>query len=156
MGAFIISEGIVLIASVIMAAGFSAMVLNQMGIFHSSLSSTSAAEKDITLTKIQIVYASNSSSTQLSVWLKNIGSTPIKSLDKVDVFFGTIDNVKRIPYNSGGSPTWVYSSPVTVWQLKDTIQVNLSTAASLQKNVAYTITVAAPNGVSDEYVFSIS
>ena len=155
MGAFIISEGIVLIASVIVAAGFSAMVLNQMGIFHSSLSSTSAAEKDITLTKIKIIYASNSSSTQLSIWIKNIGSTPIKSPDNVDVFFGTINNVQRIPYNSGGSPTWVYPAPVTVWQLKDTVQIDLTTS-SLQKNVAYLIKVAAPNGVTDEYVFSIS
>ncbi|MEO9320500.1 MAG: hypothetical protein ABI361_07490 [Nitrososphaera sp.] len=156
MGAFIISEGIVLIASVIIAAGFSAVVLNQMGIFHSALSSTSATERDITLTKVKIIYASNSSSTQVNMWVKNIGSTPIKGLDKVDVFFGTIDDVERIPYNAGSSPTWVYSSPVTVWQIKDTLQMNLTSSFALQKDTAYTIRISAPNGVSDEYIFSIS
>ena len=156
MGAFIISEGIVLIVSVIMAAGFSAVVLNQMGIFQSALSTTASANKDIALTKIKIIYATNSSSNQVNIWAKNIGSSPIKGLDKVDVFFGQMDYVQRIPYNQVATPTWNYSSAGQVWQIKDTVQINIHTNSTLAKDTPYVARISSPNGVGDEYIFSIS
>lgn len=156
MGAFIISEGIVLIVSVIMAAGFGAVVLNQMGIFQSVLSSSAAANRDIALTKVKIVYVANVSSTQVTVWAKNIGLTPITGLSNVDVYFGQMNYVQRIPYNQSSGPSWVYPQPVQVWQVKDTLQFNINTNSTLSKDTTYVARIAAPNGIADEYIFSIS
>jgi flagellar protein FlaG len=127
-----------------------------MGIFQSALSSSAAVNRDITLTKVKIIYASNSSSTLVNVWAKNIGTTPITGLDKVDVYFGQMNYVQRIPYNQTSGPTWIYSSPVQIWQPKDTLEFNVTSSSTLAKDTTYVARIAAPNGVADDYIFSIS
>jgi|SRR5579875_1684851 flagellar protein FlaG len=161
MGSFMISEGIVLIAAVIIAAGFSVVVLNQMGIFQSTFSTASSAERDIALTKIKTVYATNTSSSEVEVWVKNVGSNQITSLDKMDVYFGKLSSLQLIPYVASGStsPSWNYTntgSSSTVWQMTDTLQIKIACGCTITPNVSYGITIATPNGVSDDYVFSVS
>lgn len=150
-----ITEGIILIGAVIMAAGFSAVVMGNAGAFQSAFSAATTVEKNIVLTKIKVLYATNSSSTTASVWVKNIGSNPISSVDNVDVYFGKIGSTTRIPYNSGSEPQWTYSAPLTLWQTKDTVQINISLDQPLESNTTYTIRITTPNGVSDDYLFSV-
>jgi flagellar protein FlaG len=151
-----ITEGILLIGAVIMAAGISAAVMGHAGVFQSAFSTATSAEKDIILTKIKILYATNSSSTTATVWVKNIGSNPITGVENVDVYFGKIGSITRIPYNTGSAPQWTFAAPVNVWQTKDTVQLNISLDQPLAQNTTYSIRVSAPNGVSDDYVFSTS
>jgi flagellar protein FlaG len=157
MASLIISEGIILVASIIIAAGFSATVLNQMGVFKSTLISAGAAEKEIALTRIKIIYATNSTSSDVKIWVKNIGSNPVAGLDKVDVFFGKLNYVERIPYDEVSAPSWVYANGTgTQWQSKQTLEINVSSDSPLESSVTYVVRVATPNGVSDDYIFSIS
>jgi flagellar protein FlaG len=157
MGSLIISEGIILIASIIIAAGFSVTVLNQMGVFKSTLASAGAAEKEIALTRIKILYATNSSSTQVDVWVKNIGTNQIVSLNKMDVYLGKLNSVQGIPYNAASPPKWTYTnSNGNVWQQKDTIKITVTLNNSLETNSNYMVRIATPNGISDDYIFSIS
>lgn len=156
MGSLIISEGIILIASIIIAAGFSVTVLNQMGVFKATLATAGATQKEIALTSIKTIYATNSSSTQVKVWVKNIGGNQIAPIDKMDVYFGKLNYAQRINYN-GSAPSWTFtSSNGNVWQSKDTIQITITYDSTLEKNVNYVLRVASPNGVSDDYIFSIS
>ncbi len=150
-----ITEGILLIGAVIMAAGLSAAVIGHAGAFQSAFSTATGVEKDIILTKIKILYATNSSSTNATVWVKNIGANPISSVDNVDVYFGKIGSITRIPYNAGSAPQWTWSTPVTLWQTKDTVQINISLDQALVDNATYSIRITTPNGVSDDYVFSV-
>jgi archaeal flagellar protein FlaG len=151
------SEGIILIASITVAAGISVVVLNQMGILQSTIIQSNAKEKDITLTRIKILYASNSSSNRFSVWAKNIGSTDISSLDRIDIYFGKVGSARNIPYNSGSAPSWVLSdASIKTWHMMDTLQIDVTNDLLLEANTTYFIRLVTPNGISDDYVFSIS
>lgn len=150
-----ITEGIMLVASVIVAASLSGMVMSKTGALNSSFTISAEAQKDVILTKIKIVYvAGNSSSPTVTVWVKNIGSTPISNTDKVDVYFGKVGSTARIPYNAGSDPKWVYSANMTQWQIKDTVQINIDNGNNLSSGSTYMVRLVAPNGVMDEYLFS--
>ncbi len=155
MAAAIFTEGILIIASVILAAGLSTTVLSKVGVFQSTFSATTENQKQITLTKIKVVYATNSSSTEVNAFVKNIGIAPVNDPASVDVYFGPLGSAQRIPYNNGTAPTWTYASPVTVWQEKNTVQIDITESATLQQNLTYMLRVTTPNGISDDYLFSL-
>ncbi|MEW5841234.1 MAG: hypothetical protein AB1753_09555, partial [Thermoproteota archaeon] len=133
-----ITEGILLVASVIVATSLSGMVIGKMGILNSSFAVSAEAQKDIMLTKIKVVYATGSSSSPaVKVWVKNVGSVAVTNTDKLDVYFGKLGSSTRIPYNAGSNPTWVYSASVTQWQIKDTVQIDITNSANLSASSTY-------------------
>jgi len=160
MAAGVMSEGILIIASVVIATSIAAVVMNQVGVFESTFTATTEGQKDVLLTKVKIVLATNTTNSHVAVWVKNTGVNPIDSVDKVDVYFGQINQVQRIPYTpaSQGDLTWQYATPpgapTPVWQIMDTFAINV-TDNNLQKDVTYHVTVSTPNGVTDEHIFSL-
>ena len=134
--------------------------MSQVGVFESTFTATSENQKDIMLTKVKIVYATNTTDTNISIWVKNIGVNPITAVNKLDVYYGEIDQVINIPYEEGCLPTclddrWDYDNkPDPFWQIMDTFSLNI-TDDDLQKNVTYVVTVTTPNGVTDEHIFSL-
>lgn len=151
-----ISEGIILVASVIVAASLSGVVLSKAGALNSAFTISSEAQQEATLTKIKIVYAiGTSSSPTVNVWVKNVGSTPVKNTDKVDVYFGAIGATTSVAYNATGNPKWVYNpSTVNVWQIKDTVRIDITMSSNLAASTTYMVKIVTPNGVTDEYIFS--
>lgn len=144
-----------LVASVIVATSLSGMVISKTGILNSSFAISAEAQKDIILTKIKVVYATGSSSSPTAkVWVKNIGSAMITNTDKLDVYFGKVGSTTLIPYDAGSNPTWVYSGSVTQWQIKDTVQIDITSDGNLSANSTYVVRIVTPNGVADEYLFS--
>ncbi len=111
--------------------------------------------------RINIVHAANDGE-DVYIWIKNVGSTRIVSIEKTDVFFGSSDNFSRVPYVAdaqGSYPYWIYNlendtENGTVWlpsvTLKITITYNSDPGAG-----TYSIKVIIPNGISDEYYFSM-
>jgi flagellar protein FlaG len=160
MAAGIMSEAILIIASVVIAASVAGVVMNQVGVFQSTFTATTEGQKDTLLTNFKIVMATNTTDDTVSIWIKNVGQNPISSLNKVDVYFGEIDQVQNIPYNQGcvdpcPDDTWKYDNiPDPVWQIMDTASINI-TDNDIQRGVTYQITVITPNGVSDEHIFSL-
>jgi len=159
MASGIMSEAILIIASVVIAAAVAGVVMNQVGVFQSTFTATTEGQKDTLLTNFKIVMATNTTDDTVSIWIKNIGQNPISSVDKVDVYFGEIDQVKNIPYNPGciscPDDTWRYDTiPDPVWQIMDTFSINI-TDNQIRKGVTYQVTVTTPNGVSDEQIFSL-
>jgi len=154
------SEGILIIASVVIATSIAGVVMSQVGVFESTFTATSENQKDIMLTKVKIVYATNTTDNNISIWVKNIGINPITAVNKLDVYYGEIDQVINIPYEEGCLPTclddrWDYDNkPDPFWQIMDTFSLNI-TDDDLQKNVTYVVTVTTPNGVTDEHIFSL-
>jgi len=150
-----ISEGIILAASVIVAASLSGVVLSKAGALNSAFTVASEAQKEATLTKIKIVYAiGTSSSPTVNVWVKNVGSTPVTNTDKVDVYFGAIGSTTRIAYNSGSNPQWVYNPAMSVWQVKDTVRIDITMTGNLAASTTYMVKIVTSNGITDEYIFS--
>ncbi len=163
MAAGIMGEAILIIASVVIATSIAAVVMNQVGIFQSTFTATTEGQKEQLLTKVQIILATNTTDSNVAIWVKNTGVNPIGFVDKVDVYFGQINQIQRIPYDADiAQPnlTWQYWNatapdiPTPEWQKMDTFAINI-TDASLQKGVTYHVTVSTPNGVIDEHLFSL-
>lgn len=153
MASVVITEGIMIVASLVIATALSGAVMTKVGVFQSAFTSASETQKDITLTQIKIIYATNSSSTKINIYVKNVGATPIAGLSLVDVYFGQVHAAQKIPYNST-TPTWIFANPISVWNIKTTTEIDINNGIPLQKNTMYMIRVSAPNGVSDDYFFS--
>jgi len=158
MAAGIMGEAILIIASVVIATSVAAVVMNQVGIFQSTFTATTEGQKDQLLTKVQIILATNTTDTHVAIWVKNTGVNPIGFVDKVDVYFGQINQIQRIPYNATDQDnlTWQYATgpPTPVWQKMETFALNV-TDNNLAKGVTYHVTVSTPNGVTDEHIFSL-
>ncbi len=157
MAANVMTEAILIIASVIIATTVAGVVMSQVGSFQSTFTATSDAQKNEMLTKLKIIYAvRNATGTPptLEVWVKNIGIDPIVAPASIDVYYGNITAVQRIPYNAnGGEDTWRYNSLPTVIQKMDTVQIKI-TDTQLVANKTYFVRITAPNGVYADYVIS--
>ena len=159
MASGIMSEAILIIASVVIATSVAGVVMSQVGVFESTFTATTEGQKDTLLTNFKIVMATNTTDDNVSIWVKNIGQNPISSVDKVDVYFGEIDQVQNIPYDQSCAPpcpddTWKYDTVPDPWQIMDTFSLNI-TDNDLLRDVTYQVTVITPNGVSDEHIFSL-
>ena len=156
------SEAILIIASVVIATSIAGVVMSQVGVFESTFTATSENQKDIMLTKVKIVYATNTTDNNVSIWVKNIGINPITDVHKLDVYYGEIGQVLNIVYVEGClvgdtciDEEWDYDNkPNPFWQIMDTFSLNI-TDFDLQKDVTYVVSVTTPNGVTDEHIFSL-
>ena len=159
MASGIMSEAILIIASVVIATAIAGVVMNQVGVFESTFTATTESQKDIILTDVKIVYASGSDTgNYVNVWIKNIGINPIVNANNTDVYFGQIGQVINYPHNKDAvEDTWRWNSPLPqpTWEISDTHSINI-TDAQITTGVSYQVTVTTPNGVSDEYIFSLS
>lgn len=154
MPSTVIVEGLLIIAGIVAASVLAGAVINKIGAFDSSFTMSTNTQKTIILTKIKILYATNSSSTQADSWIKNIGSYPITNPTTTDVFFGKVGQVQRIPYDSATTPTWNFSKPIDTWDKQETVEIEIFNDSAFSSGT-YAITVSTPNGVEDEHVFSI-
>jgi len=163
------SEGILIIASVIVATLIAGVVMSQVGVFESTFKATTESQKDIMLTKIKIVYATNSTDDNVNIWVKNIGINPILSTNNTDVYFGEINSVQRIPRlpQVSGDPTCIIFDPLCedtwrfdkpepspAWQVMETFSINI-TDTDITPGVTYLVSVTTPNGVTNEYIFTL-
>ena len=92
------------------------------------------------------------------IWVKNVGASSIGAIEASDVFFGKQGDFSRIPYigDAGGSfPRWDYSlENDTDWRPTATLKITIHYSAPLSSDTYFT-KVIIPNGISDEYVFSM-
>ena len=109
--------------------------------------------------RINIVHAANSANrTSVYLWIKNVGTQRIVSVDESDLFLGPSDNFSRIPYTADAGesyPQWTYELENDAqWQTSATIKVTI-TYASDPGAATYFAKFIIPNGISDEYYFSM-
>ncbi|GBC73872.1 hypothetical protein HRbin04_01279 [archaeon HR04] len=95
----------------------------------------------------------NANGTTVKAWVKNTGMYSISNLDAVDVYFGEVNALQRIPYNSATAPKWVYDNTDT-WNPKQTKELTITLSSAIQSNKTYMLKIALPNGITDEYIFS--
>ncbi len=158
MAAGVLSEGILIIASVVIATSIAGVVMNQVGVFQSTFTATTENQKDIMLTKVKIVYLTNTTDNHVSVWIKNIGINTITGANNTDVYFGEINQVTNIVHNpkQQNNNNWMWDGPLPqpIWQISETHSINI-TDADLTPGVTYQVTITTPNGVTDEHIFSV-
>lgn len=93
------------------------------------------------------------------VWVKNIGTEEIVDIKRCDVFLNSEQTVWAwIPHNyyaSSEYPQWDYEiENGTGWGIATTTRIEISYESALSSG-EYRIKVLTPNGVSDEYYFSM-
>lgn len=108
--------------------------------------------------EIAIIHAVKSASYSdvAQVWVKNIGATSIKAVERCDVFFGPEGNFERIPYGAGDR-YWTYEvENDTYWNPAATVKITVDLDYMLVQGERYFYKMVTPNGISDEYYFSPS
>lgn len=108
---------------------------------------------------IRVVHAANTSDRKtIYIWVKNVGTARITSIEESDVFFGQEGNFSRIPYleDAGSSyPRWEYNlENDTEWGPGATLKITITYDADPGAGT-YFIKIVTPNGTSDEYYFSM-
>ena len=96
------------------------------------------------------------------IWVKNIGDTRIFSIPNTDLFVGKTGDFARISHETeleaGVYPRWGHSieggESTSEWGPKDTLKITV-TYGSTQTQGNYDVKVVIPNGISDEYFFSM-
>jgi flagellar protein FlaG len=128
----------------------------------SSQAMVSMAEKvdERMKSRINIVHAASSANrTTVYLWAKNIGTQRIVGIEDCDLFFGQEGDFERIPYQgevgAGTYPQWDYSlENDTAWQTSATLKLTI-TFDSDPGTGTYFAKLIIPNGISDEYYFSM-
>lgn len=109
--------------------------------------------------QIEIIHATGkTTNSDVSVWVKNIGSVRISAIERCDVFFGLEGQFARIPYgNDKGPPYWEYTleNDDTEWNPAATLKILIRYGGTFPPAGRYFLKAVLPNGVSDEYYFSI-
>jgi flagellar protein FlaG len=151
----VFTESILLIASLTIAGIFASMVISKSSTVQSLFATQTQVQRDIMLTNIKIVYVNaNADNNIVKAYVKNIGINPIVSLDSVDVYFGELNSLSKIPYNTASAPKWIYSDSSNTWNPKQTRELVITLDYNLQANKTYMLKVVLHNGIADEYIFS--
>ena len=103
--------------------------------------------------QVEIIHAApyGTDTKVVYLWIKNIGATSIRAMDRCDLFFGPEGNFERIPYETGASHWSCTVENDTTWKPTATLKVTIDYADYLVNGERYYIKFIAPNGVSDEY-----
>ena len=108
-------------------------------------------------TDIEIIaVASDVAGTTIDAWIKNVGTAPIRALEKSDVFVITPGTrFDAMTYNTSGDDTWTENPAGMAWQRGDTLHmvITLPVASPLVAG-DHTLRVSTPNGVSADKFFS--
>ncbi|EPA05457.1 flagellin [Candidatus Nitrosarchaeum limnium] len=159
MASGILSEGVLIIASVIVAGIITGIVISKVGTFESTITATTEAQKDKLLNKFEIIHVNKINSTSVDIWVKNTGLSPIQNLNLMDLYFGQINSVQMIGYNDTSTPRWVFGDGTTTnsdWAQGNTIKITLQDSSSLTPSTSYLIQIILSNGVTDDHIFSVS
>lgn len=148
----VFTESILLITSITIAAIFASTVISKSTIIQSFFATQTQMQRETALTSIKVIYV-NANGTTVKAWVKNTGMYSISNLDAVDVYFGEVNALQRIPYNSATAPKWVYDNTDT-WNPKQTKELTITLSSAIQLNKTYMLKIALPNGITDEYIFS--
>jgi archaeal flagellar protein FlaG len=121
----------------------------------SAISSATNQVGDQIRSQIEIINVSSSGST-VQLWVKNVGTSDIGSVEYSDVFISHDGNINRIAHGSSGTvlPYWTYQlgGNSTVWGRTVTNEISINLAAPLAPGL-YQVKVVIPNGISDETTF---
>lgn len=96
------------------------------------------------------------SGTNVDVWVKNVGTSDIDSIERSDVFFGPTDNFTRVTCGGETPPYWNYQleGSYSQWRPTVTLKITIHLASSLSSGT-YLAKVVIPNGIFDQTTFGV-
>lgn len=127
-------------------------------IMRSSSSITSATSKvsDRIESRIEIIQVGENGTSDVQVWVKNVGTADIDDIGKCDIFFGPDDDFYRVDYGGPTTPYWDYQMEGGYSEWKQTITCKITVhLASAPSADTYLVKVVIPNGIYDSTTFSV-
>ena len=154
----VVATTLMIIASVVAAMALINAVLPALGNSSSALTTANKKAAERIKTDIDVVHATGDTSGTITVWVKNVGDQVIRSVKDSDVIISKpsgAGGVKRLSYVSGcSSECWDFTleDSASDWSTAVTVKFTLTTSVT---SGSYSISVAAPNGVTAAKDFSV-
>jgi len=154
----VVVEGIILVAAVIAASVFATTFLGK--VFEVKDIFVQLTKKNIERLKAKVVVVYATYDKDLGCFLvfaKNVGKVPIKPIDKIDVYFGTLGEAK--PYTYSQTPTlgqWSFvehGSENNIWELGETLELRIFNQTTIE--TPYYVKIILPQGGIAEETFSL-
>ncbi len=126
-------------------------------ITRSSGAITSATTKlnDRIESRIEIIQVGDNV-TDVDVWVKNVGTVDIVSIDRTDIFFGPEGDFYRVDYGGPTLPYWEYQleGSNSQWSQAVTLKITIHPTDSLTTGT-YLVKVVIPNGIADQTTYGV-
>lgn len=148
------------IAAIVAIIAVANAVLPSVGRTSGALISASGVVEERISSQIEIVHATGQDADpDADAWVKNIGSSTVDPLSRVDVFFGPAGDFQRIPQGDPGctAPCWEYSleNGTSTWEPTTTLRITIHAASNLTSGTTYYVKVVTPNGIADSKFFTV-
>ncbi len=148
------------VAAIVAIVAVANAVLPSVDRTSGALISASGAVQDRISSQISLINATGQDGDpDAKVWIKNVGSSTITPLERVDVFFGPGSDFQRIPYGGAGctAPCWEYTfeTGTTTWVPTATLFITIHTGTNLAAGTTYYVQIVTPNGISDSKTFTV-
>jgi flagellar protein FlaG len=120
-----------------------------------AIASAASDASDRMTSRIEIIQTGVNGS-QVTLWVKNVGSSTIAGISHSDVVFGLTDSAIPIIFGGADTPNWNFeiTGSHDQWTPTVTICITINLAAPPAAGT-YLVRVVIPNGVSDEASFSV-
>ncbi len=152
----VITTAMLVIASLVAAIALINAVLPAMGKSASALTTANSEAAKRIRTDIDVIYATGKTSGTITIWVKNVGTQVIKSVKDSDIFVTKPGGVSRLSYVSGCSnECWDYLLEDSATDWTTTVTVKFTVATTVVAG-SYSVSVAAPNGVTAAKDFSVA
>lgn len=151
----VITTALLTTAAVVAAIMVINAILPSLGRSSGALTESSGSAADRIKTDIDVIHVSSSTSTsQVFVFVKNVGSHTILAISDADVFLKTATTYDRLPYGSGAQ-TWSYAlqGGYTAWKPGATLKITLQLTSLTSGD--YEVRIITQNGVSAVKAFSV-
>lgn len=121
----------------------------------SSITSATSKVSDRIESRIEIIQVGDNV-TAVDIWIKNVGTSRIDSVEQSDIFFGPEDNFARVDYGGPATPYWDYQleGGNTEWKQAVTCKMTVHLASPPSAGT-YLAKVVIPNGIYDSTTFSV-
>lgn len=148
------------IAAIVAIIAVANAVLPSVGRTSGALISASGVVEERISSQIEIVHATGQDADpDADAWVKNIGSSTVDPLSRVDVFFGPAGDFQRIPQGDPGctAPCWEYSleNGTSTWEPTTTLRITIHASSNLASGTTYYVKVVTPNGIADSKFFTV-
>jgi hypothetical protein len=155
----VITTALLVIAGIVCAVFMFNSVYPMLNRSSQALTSVSDTIDDRMKSRINILHAANSGNrTAVYIWTKNVGTSRITAITESDVFFGEEDDFQRIPHEDDAGvsyPRWSYEiENDSEWKGGATVKFTITYDADPGSGT-YFIKIVIPNGILDEYFFSM-
>jgi hypothetical protein len=106
--------------------------------------------------RIEIIQVGENGTSDVHIWVKNVGTADIDDISRCDIFFGPDDDFYRVAYGGPTNPYWDYQleGGYSEWSQTVTCRITVHLASPPAADT-YLAKVVIPNGIYDSTTFSV-